>query len=163
MSSGAVECRIKPPAPPQEVVESEASQPGGSKPGGPQAQTQTEAQRAAYYHDDVEDDTEASAALLQSQQLQMDDQDAQLDLLGHSIQRQQHLSLQMNEELGRQYVPFSPFHSSSFSSSFSSSSHRVFLSMILTLPLDLPARNCWMTWMERWTTQHQTLVPPTED
>lgn len=65
---------------------------------------QAPAKRADYYHDDIEDNVEASTALMQSQQLQMDNQDAQLDLLGQSIQRQQHLSLRMNEELGRQYV-----------------------------------------------------------
>lgn len=41
-----------------------------------------------------------NAALLQSQQQQMTQQDGQLDVLSASIGRQHHLSLQMNEELG---------------------------------------------------------------
>lgn len=40
-----------------------------------------------------------NSALLQSQQQQMARQDDQLDVLGQSIGRQHHLSLQMNEEL----------------------------------------------------------------
>lgn len=64
------------------------------------------------YHYEEEDDGAASTALMQSQKLQMEEQDDQLDLLGASISRQHHLSLQMNEELEQQWVPLMQISSS---------------------------------------------------
>jgi len=44
-------------------------------------------------------ETAEPATMLQNQRYMMDEQDQYLDLLSHSINRQHHMSLQINEEL----------------------------------------------------------------